>query len=121
VELAIYHLVSAYPSTSKLDRTRTLDIILSVCLARLVVVYHGHYLQQVLLAQLLQTVGKLLHIDVLVAAVLLPAGVLATHTVGISRARLLQQRQELWLGVSERLAIRISTRPGSTLQTQLTT
>lgn len=65
---------------------------------------HGDDLEQVVLTQLLQTVGKLLHVNVLVSPILLLLGVLVARTVDIRATRLLQQREKLRLGVPEGLA-----------------
>jgi len=86
-------------------RVRTLDVVLSVRLACLVVMYHGNDVQQVVLAQLLQPVGQLLHVDGLVAPGLLLRGVLAADTVSVSGAGVLQEGEELGLGVAESLSL----------------
>lgn len=83
---------------------RTLDVILSVRLTCLVVMYHGNDMQQVVLAQLLQPVGQLLHVDGLVAPGLLLRGVLAADTVSVSGAGVLQEGEELGLRVAECLS-----------------
>lgn len=85
-------------------RIRTLDVILSVRLTCLVVVYHGDDVQQVVLAQLLQPVGQLLHVNGLVAPGLLLRGVLAADTVGVGGAGVLQEGEELGLGVAKSLS-----------------
>lgn len=82
---------------------RTFDVILSVRLTCLVVVHHGDNVQQVVLAELLQSVGQLLHVDCLVAPGLLLGSILAADTVGVGRAGVLQQGEELGLGVAEGL------------------
>jgi hypothetical protein len=63
-------------------------------------------MKQVILAQLLQAVGELLHVDVLVPAVLLLGRVLASYTICVSSTRLLEEGEQLWLGVSESLISR---------------
>jgi hypothetical protein len=66
-------------------------------------VHHGHNVQQVVLAQLLQPVGQLLHVDSLVAASLLLGGILAANAVCVGGARVLQEGEQLGLGVAEGL------------------
>lgn len=67
----------------------TLDVVLGVCLAGLVVVDHGNNVQQVILAQLLQPVGQLLHVDGLVAPLLVLPGVFAADAVCVGGAGIL--------------------------------
>lgn len=62
-------------------------------------------MQQVVLAQLLQAVGQLLHVDGLVAAGLLLGMVLAAHAVGVGGARIGEEGEELRLGVAEGLSV----------------
>lgn len=81
----------------------TLNIVLGIGLASLVVMYHGDYMQQIILAQLLETIGKLLHVDSLISTVLLLGRVLAAHTVRVGGARLLEKGEQLWLGIAEGL------------------
>jgi hypothetical protein len=64
---------------------------------------HGHDVQQVVLAQLLQPVGQLLHVDSFIAAGLLLGGILAANAVCVSGARVLQKGEQLGLGVAEGL------------------
>jgi hypothetical protein len=66
-------------------------------------VHHGHDVQQVVLAQLLQPVGQLLHVDGLVAAGLLLGGILAANAVCVGGARVLEEGEQLGLGVAEGL------------------
>jgi hypothetical protein len=67
---------------------------------------HGDNVQQVVLAELLEAVGELLHIDVLVLAVLLLGHLLAAHAVCVGGSGLGQQREQLGLGIPEGLAQR---------------
>lgn len=80
--------------------------------------HHGNDVQQVVLAQLLQPVGQLLHVDGLVAPSLLLRGVLATDTVCVGGAGVLQQSEELGLGVAEGLLWRMVSVGGGLLDKQ---
>lgn len=51
--------------------------------------HHGDNVQQVILAQLLQAIGELLHINVLITAVLLLGCILTTDAVRIGSTRFL--------------------------------
>jgi hypothetical protein len=63
----------------------------------------GDDVEQIVLAQLLETVGELLHVDVFVPPVLLLGRILVAHTVRIGGARFLEEGEQLWLGVPEGL------------------
>lgn len=66
--------------------------------------HHCNDMQQVILAQFLESVCQLFHINGLVApAPLLVGGVFASDAVRISGARVLEESEELWLGVAEGL------------------
>lgn len=60
-------------------------------------------MEQVILTQLLQAVCEFLHIDVLVPSVLLLGCVLAAHTVCVGGTGLLEEGDEIWLGIPEGL------------------
>jgi hypothetical protein len=61
----------------------------------------GNDVEQVILAQLLESVGQLLHVDVLVAPILLLGCIFVTDAVCVGGARLCQECEQLWLGVAE--------------------
>jgi hypothetical protein len=84
-------------------KQHTLNVVLGIGFTRLVVVHQGDDVEQVVLAQLLQAICELLHVDVLVPPVLLLGRVLVTHAVRVGGARLLEKGEQLGLGVSERL------------------
>jgi hypothetical protein len=107
MELAVCDLL-AFPRLMSGVERHTLDVILSVRLARLVVVDQGNDVEQVVFAQLLQTVRELLHVDVLIPPVLLLGRILATHAVRIGGTRLLQKGEQLGLRVAECLEKRVS-------------
>ena len=65
--------------------------------------HHGDDVQQVVFTQLLQPVGQLFHVDSLVAAGLLLGSVLAADAVCIGGARVLQEGEQLGLGIAEGL------------------
>jgi hypothetical protein len=69
----------------------TLNIVLGVGFTRLVIVHHSDDMQQVILAQLLQTVGQLLHVDILVSPVLLLGCVLGADAVCVGGAGLCEE------------------------------
>jgi hypothetical protein len=81
----------------------TLNIVLGVGLRRLIVVDQSDDVEQVILAELLQTVCELLHIDVLVPPILLLGCVLAAHAIRVGGAGLLEEGDEVWLGIPEGL------------------
>jgi hypothetical protein len=107
----------------------TFSVVLGVRVRGLVVMYHLNDLQQVVLVQLLQTIGKLVHVDlcsmlrlenivderqethILLSALLLLGTLLTSSTaLGLKTvlitwngARLTQQGQESRLGVAESL------------------
>ena len=68
----------------------------------------GDDVQQVILTQLLQSIGQLLHVYVLVSPALLLGGVLVAHAVGLGGTRLGEEGEELRLGVAESLQWRVS-------------
>jgi hypothetical protein len=105
VELAIYPSISTSALSSINAIQLTLDVVLSVRLAGLVVVHHSNHMQQVILAQLLQTVGQLLHVDVLVPPALLLGCVLGADTVCVGGAGLCEEGEELGLGIPEGLGL----------------
>jgi len=65
--------------------------------------YHGHDMQEIIFAQLLEPVGQLLHIDILVPPVLLLGRVFAADTVCVGGAGFLEEGEQLRLRVAEGL------------------
>lgn len=88
----------------------TLDIILSVCLVGLVVVDHLHYLKQVILGKLRQSLSKLFHVDIAVRLVSLLLWLAACSAVRslASWARFPELLEEVCLWVAEGLS-KVST------------
>ena len=60
-----------------------IHIIFGIRLRALMIVYHLHNLQQVILVQFLQPIGEFLHVDVLLCTTALLGGIgrFATHAV----------------------------------------
>lgn len=83
--------------------------------------HHGDDVQQVVLAELLQAVGELLHIHVFLALVLLLCCVLAAYAVCVCGAGFLKESEELWLGVLECLHQMSATQVCNGVQKRLTT
>lgn len=81
----------------------TLDVVLSVRLGCLIIVNKRDDVEEVILAELLEAICELLHVNVLVSSRLLLARILATDAVRVGSARLCQERDELWLRVAEGL------------------
>ena len=84
----------------------TLDIVLGISILRLIVMHHLHDLQQIVLGELGERFGQLLHVDILVRllALLLRLSGTCRAVDGLVRGRgLLEDLEELILGVTEGL------------------
>lgn len=83
---------------------RTFNVILSVRLFGLVVVYHLNHLKEIVFLELREGFGEFLHVDVLAGLLALLLGLCGCCSVGLAGwAGLLQDLEKLTLGVAESL------------------
>ena len=91
----------------------TLDIVLGIRILRLIVMHHLHDLQQIVLSELGERFGQLLHVDVLVRLLTLLlwlAGACCTVDGFVRGGGLLEDLEELILRVTESLKSQQRTR-----------
>lgn len=89
-------------SSFHVDEELTFHVIFGVRLVGFVVVYHLNHLEEIVLLELRECFGELLHVDVAVGLLALLLGLCGCGSVGLACwAGLLQSLKELAFGVAE--------------------
>lgn len=84
----------------------TFNVVLGVGLFGFVVMYHLHYLEEVVFGELWERFGELLHVDIAVGLGTLLLWLAGCGAIGLtSWSGLLQSFNKLWLGVTEGLSV----------------